>query len=163
MIKIFFYFSFSVPFDTFIQGNIVLNQPFDQKLNNHNSQEFNDLQMMITPDLQNLYCNPFEYCDVTRAFGVMQTNSMSTCGLQGKAVYPTVSLMSHSCYNNLTVAAGPGEGVAFKALRPIKRGDELTIRYVKILLLVFDRTVLQKMIKYGIWFTSIITIIGMLT
>ena len=70
-----------------------------------------------------------EYCDVTRAFGVMQTNSMSTCGLQGKAVYPTVSLMSHSCYNNLTVAAGPGEGVAFKALRPIKRGDELTIRY----------------------------------
>ena len=69
-----------------------------------------------------------EYCDVTRAFGVMQTNSMSICGLQGKAVYPTVSLMSHSCYNNLTVAAGPGEGVAFKAIRPIKRGDELTIR-----------------------------------
>ena len=69
-----------------------------------------------------------EYRDVRRAFGIMQTNSMSLCGLQGKAVYPTVSLMSHSCYNNLTVAAGPGEGIAFKAIRQIKQGDELTIR-----------------------------------
>lgn len=69
-----------------------------------------------------------EYRDITRAFGVMQTNSMSLVGLQGKAVYPTVSLMSHSCYNNLTIAAGPGEGVAFKAIRSIKSGEELTIR-----------------------------------
>ena len=70
------------------------------------------------------------YTDVSRAFGIMQTNPMGLNGLNGKAVYPTVSLMSHSCSNNLTVVAGPGEGIAFKALRPIPKGEELTIRYV---------------------------------
>ena len=68
------------------------------------------------------------YDDVTRAFGIMQTNSMGLRGLEGKAVYPTVSLMSHSCANNLTVVTGPGEGIAFKALRAIRKGEELTIR-----------------------------------
>ena len=69
------------------------------------------------------------YNDVARAFGIMQTNSMGLRGLDGKAVYPTVSLMSHSCSNNLTVVTGPGEGIAFKALRSINQGEELTIRY----------------------------------
>ena len=69
------------------------------------------------------------YSDVTRAFGILQTNSMGLRGLEGKAVYPTVSLMSHSCVNNLTVVTGPGEGIVFKALRQIKQGEELTIRY----------------------------------
>ena len=58
----------------------------------------------------------------------MQTNSMGLKGLEGKAVYPTVSMMSHSCANNLIVVAGPGEGIAFKALRLIEQGEELTIR-----------------------------------
>ena len=70
------------------------------------------------------------YNDVARAFGIMQTNSMGLKGLNAKAVYPTVSLMSHSCANNIKVVAGPGEGIAFKAIRSIKQGEELTIRYI---------------------------------
>ena len=69
-----------------------------------------------------------KYSDVARAFGIMQTNSMGLQGLQGKAVYPTVSLMSHSCDNNLVVVIGPGEGIAFKACKLIRKGEELTIR-----------------------------------
>ena len=69
-----------------------------------------------------------KYSDVARAVGIMQTNSMGLQGLEGKAVYPTVSLMSHSCDNNLVVVIGPGEGIAFKAMRLIKQGEELTIR-----------------------------------
>ena len=66
--------------------------------------------------------------DVARSFGIMKTNSMALKGLEGRAVYPAVSLMSHSCANNLTVVIGPGEGIAFKAQKPIKQGEELTIR-----------------------------------
>ena len=68
------------------------------------------------------------YKKVARALGVMKTNSMGLKGLEARAVYPTVSLMSHSCICNLTCVAGPAEGIAFKAQRSIKQGEELTIR-----------------------------------
>ena len=64
--------------------------------------------------------------DVNWAFGVLQTNAI---GLPlGRALYPIVSLMSHSCVPNLTSMLNPGEAIAFKASRDIKQNEELTIR-----------------------------------
>ena len=69
--------------------------------------------------------------DVARSFGIMKTNSIGLKGLEGRAVYPIVSLMSHSCANNLTVVMGPGKRIAFKPQKAIKHGEELTIWYGK--------------------------------
>ena len=50
--------------------------------------------------------------DVKWAFGVLQTNAI---GLpMGRALYPLVSIMSHSCVPNLTAIVTPGEAIAFK-------------------------------------------------
>ena len=65
--------------------------------------------------------------DVSWAFGVLQTNAI---GLpRGRALYPIVSLMSHSCVPNLTSMVNPGEAIAFKANKDIQENDEFTIRY----------------------------------
>ena len=39
--------------------------------------------------------------DVYHVFGVLQTNCVSLVSLQGRACFPTVSLLSHSCVPNL--------------------------------------------------------------
>jgi len=66
--------------------------------------------------------------DVKWAFGVLQTNSI---GLPtGRALYPIVSIMNHSCAPNMTALTIPGEAIAFKANRDLETNDEFTIRYV---------------------------------
>ncbi len=67
--------------------------------------------------------------DVKWAYGVLQTNAI---GLPfGRALYPIVSIMNHSCAPNLTALVNPGEAIAFKANRNLKDNDELNIRYSK--------------------------------
>ena len=58
-------FFFPVPFDTYIQGNIVLDQSFNPQLNNHSSPEYISLQKKIIAPLQNLYCDQSKCCSVT--------------------------------------------------------------------------------------------------
>ena len=53
-----------MPFDTYIQGNVVLDQLFDSLLNDPSSNEFHELQMKIAGPLQDLYCDPFPCCNV---------------------------------------------------------------------------------------------------
>ena len=66
--------------------------------------------------------------EVCRLFGIVKTNSMGLKGLEARALYPTVSLLSHACDRNLLPVVGPGEAVAFKAVRAIDASEELTIR-----------------------------------
>ena len=55
--------------------------------------------------------------DVKWAFGVLQTNSI---GLPtGRALYPIVSIMNHSCAPNMTALTIPGTVYIF-TLRPFK-------------------------------------------
>ena len=65
--------------------------------------------------------------DVKWAFGVLQTNSI---GLPtGRALYPIVSVMNHSCAPNMTALTIPGEAIAFKANQDMQTDDEFTIRH----------------------------------
>ena len=64
--------------------------------------------------------------DVRFAFGSLQTNAIGL--FCGRALYPLVSLMSHSCVPNLTAMVNPGEAIAFKANKNIEANEELTIR-----------------------------------
>ena len=59
-----FYIFFSVSFDNYIYGYIVLDQLFDPKLEDHTSQEFQDMQTKLTTPLKNVYCGAFQCCDV---------------------------------------------------------------------------------------------------
>ena len=72
--------------------------------------------------------------DVRHCFGVLKTNAIRL-GDEGEAqaVYPNVSLISHSCVSNLELLGDPGETVAFRAKRRIGKGEELTIRYLPFL------------------------------
>ena len=64
--------------------------------------------------------------DVKWAFGVLQTNSI---GLPtGRALYPIVSIMNHSCVPNMTALTIPGEAIAFRANRHMETNEEFTIR-----------------------------------
>ena len=58
-------FYFSVPFDTYVQGNVVLDQSYDPKLDDRTSQEYLSLEMSITTPVQNLFCDPFQCCSTT--------------------------------------------------------------------------------------------------
>ena len=69
------------------------------------------------------------------AFGILQTNSVGLAP-HGRALYPVVSIMSHSCVPNITSMLNPGEAIAFRANRVINKDEELTIRYVTLFYLV---------------------------
>jgi len=67
--------------------------------------------------------------DVNHVFGVLQTNSLSLISLNGRACYPLVSVLSHSCVPNLEPVSNPSSQIKFRAKRHIKKGEQLTIRY----------------------------------
>ena len=67
-----------------------------------------------------------------RAFGILQTNSVGLAP-HGRALYPVVSIMSHSCVPNLTSMLNPGEAIAFRANRVMEKGEELSIRYINFM------------------------------
>ena len=72
--------------------------------------------------------------NVRHCFGVLKTNAIRLGDEgEGQAVYPNVSLISHSCVSNLELLGDPGETVAFRAKRRIGKGEELTIRYLPFL------------------------------
>lgn len=75
--------------------------------------------------------------DVQHAFGVLKTNGVGHINPNGSKVcflYPTVSLMSHSCAANLEIVDSPARSVKFVAKRQIGKGDELTWSYTNFLL-----------------------------
>eukprot|EP00091_Calanus_sinicus_P023663 TRINITY_DN8107_c0_g1_i1.p1 TRINITY_DN8107_c0_g1~~TRINITY_DN8107_c0_g1_i1.p1 ORF type:complete len:368 (+),score=83.03 TRINITY_DN8107_c0_g1_i1:164-1105(+) len=75
--------------------------------------------------------------DVQHAFGVLKTNGVGHINPNGSKVcflYPTVSLMSHSCAANLEIVDSPARSVKFVAKRKIAKGEELTWSYTNFLL-----------------------------
>jgi len=75
--------------------------------------------------------------DVQHAFGVLKTNGVGHINKNGSKVcflYPTVSLMSHSCAANLEIVDSPATSVRFIAKRKIRKGEELTWSYTNYLL-----------------------------
>ena len=57
--------------------------------------------------------------DVFHVFGVLQTNSVSLVHVMGRACYPRVSLLSHSCVPNLEPASNPATQVKTNNLYPL--------------------------------------------
>ena len=43
----------------------MLEQQFDPKLEDHTSQEFLDMQMKLNTPINDLFCGPFQCCDLT--------------------------------------------------------------------------------------------------
>jgi len=75
--------------------------------------------------------------DVQHAFGVLKTNGVGHINKNGSKVcflYPTVSLLSHSCAANLEIVDSPATTVKFVAKRKIRAGEELTWSYTNHLL-----------------------------
>lgn len=67
--------------------------------------------------------------DVQHAFGVLKTNAFGYMNHKARALYPLISLLSHSCSPNLEPISEPGKRIAFRAKRLIKEGEELSTRY----------------------------------
>lgn len=70
--------------------------------------------------------------DVQHSYGILMTNAVEI-GEGAQAVYPLVSIMSHSCVANLEPVMKPGQTVTFRAKRKIYKGEELTMRYIDFL------------------------------
>ena len=79
--------------------------------------------------------------EVEHCWGVLQTNSISVGGTTGRALFPLVSLLSHSCLPCLEPALAPSaqSGITLRARRTIKAGEELTMPYTDVLLEVRAR------------------------
>jgi len=71
--------------------------------------------------------------DVQHAFGVLKTNAVGFMNTEARALYPVVSIMSHSCAANLEPVSDPGTCIKFRAKRQIKEGEELCMRYTSFL------------------------------
>ena len=71
-----------------------------------------------------------ELATVQQAWGVLQTNAMGLGGGRaGRALYPTASLLSHSCQPSLEPAADPGAELKLRAKLAVRAGEQLTLRY----------------------------------
>ena len=89
-------FVFSDPFNNFVEGNIVLDQPFDPKLEDKTSQEFLDMQELLTAPFKDQYCGPFGPCCDTSVTSFRQgsviaqflvsiaTSDLSSCDITAK-------------------------------------------------------------------------------
>jgi len=71
--------------------------------------------------------------DVNHVFGVLMTNCVSLVSLNGRACYPILSILSHSCIPNLEPISNPTSKVKLRAKKVIKKGEQLTMRYVHFL------------------------------
>ena len=122
------FISFTVSFDNHIYGNIVLDQPFDPKLEDHTSQEFLDMQTKLTTPLKNLYCGAFQCCDV-KINGFRQgsviaeflvsiaSGSLSSCDITAKLI----TQMSHLPATIGGINVTPGTLTASKLLMTTRR------------------------------------------
>ncbi|XP_023321991.1 protein msta [Eurytemora carolleeae] len=73
--------------------------------------------------------------EIHHIVGVLMTNGFENDynGTTARALYPTLSLASHSCIANLRHAVVPGKQVALQAQDFIAKGTELCIRYTHLL------------------------------
>ena len=87
----------------------------------------------VVPLVQHLPESPFSEQDVLHAIGLLQTNTVSI-GVpghsQGLGLFPTFSLLSHSCTANARYQVLPDRGMVLRAQVDILKGEEVTIHYM---------------------------------
>jgi len=73
--------------------------------------------------------SPYTKQGVLRAVGVLHTNSVSGMG-NGHALYPTFSLINHSCVCNSRFQIYPDRSILLRAQVDIAEGEEITTQYL---------------------------------
>jgi len=76
-----------------------------------------------------------EQAEVNRLIGIICTNSVSfqlhSSGVYGRALYPTLSLVSHNCVANARYTVNPDDlSVVLRAKKEIAEGEEISINYI---------------------------------
>ena len=97
-----------------------------------NTQVVKAMQIMFAFFSKKLCLDWVSLADVQHVYGVLQTNSVSLISREGRTVYPVVSLLSHSCLNNLEPVTNPAAGMKLRAKTKILAGEQLTMRYTTI-------------------------------
>ena len=82
-----------------------------------------------------------------RLLGVVDTNSLEIIGGRS-GVFPALSLLSHSCTPSLEHWV-EGEVVVVRARQAIKKGEELTIRYLLLSMHIFNILTVIIIIRYS--------------
>jgi len=68
--------------------------------------------------------------EIHRALGIFKSNSCNIAGFRARALFPTFSLINHSCVRNARHIVSSKEGIMeVVAQRDIKAGDEINVRY----------------------------------
>ena len=83
----------------------------------------------------------YEEDEIFRILGIIRTNalqvldpSMKMNDVSGRAVFPTLSYMSHSCICNARYSQSPKDrSIKVRAQRHIKKGEEITIQYLSFM------------------------------
>merc|ERR1711915_913741 len=114
----------------------------------YNIENVNCVVAMTKMLKNNLHLDWITLEDVQHVYGVLKTNSVSLKAGKAQALFPKVSLLSHSCSSNLTLATDPTDKIVFRAKRTIIAGEELTIRYTDFL---NSKNNIQKKLKQD-WF-----------
>ena len=104
-------------------------------LMDHNEDRIKDSELWST---YQTYVNQFlKGCDpdlkdedINRAVGLLWTNAFACSNGGGQAIFPTFSLMSHSCVPNCAHSVFPNKTLALQAKHKIKAGEEFTIAYI---------------------------------
>ena len=92
-------FKMHVSYNEWSFANSIISRVEDKELENSLEQTHKFIKILAKMDY-------VEEKDVKWAFGVLQTNSI---GLPtGRALYPIVSIMNHSCAPNMTALTIPG-------------------------------------------------------
>ena len=68
--------------------------------------------------------------EIDRAVGLLWTNAFACAKGGGQAIFPTFSLISHSCQSNCVHTVFPNKTLALQSKVAIKAGEELTINYI---------------------------------
>ena len=67
----------------------------------------------------------FSKHDINRALGILKSNGCSLAGFRARGLFPTFSLINHSCVRNARHIVNSKEGIIeVHAQRDIKAGEE---------------------------------------
>jgi len=68
--------------------------------------------------------------EIHRALGIFKSNSCNIAGFRARGLFPTFSLINHSCVRNARHIVSSKEGIMeIVAQRDIKAGEEINVRY----------------------------------
>ena len=82
---------------------------------------------------RNYKLDEFSESDLDRVAGILWTNAFECCRGGGQAVFPTFSLLSHSCHANASHVVFPNNHLVLNAKVAIKAGEEITISYISLI------------------------------